>query len=138
MGENPRGPDGQRTCRLEPPDWSGPVSRCAPSASLALEERRQRLSATAAGDGTLRVSRACSGQRSTTDRDQYADRPQLRPILDAVVKAAQACGPVVIQARKTFVALATERRTDRRWSDPPRLRRVIEKAWPLLEHITSP
>jgi hypothetical protein len=43
--------------------------------------------------------------------DQYADRPQLRPILDAVVKAARACGPVVIQARKTFVALATARRT---------------------------
>src|SRR5262245_39711794 len=43
--------------------------------------------------------------------DQYADRPQLRPILDAVVKAAQACGPVVIQVRKTFVALATARRT---------------------------
>src|SRR5262245_7088742 len=43
--------------------------------------------------------------------DQYVDRPQLRPILGAVVKAAQACGPIAIQARKTFVALATERRT---------------------------
>jgi len=43
--------------------------------------------------------------------DQYADRPQLRPILDAVVKTAKACGPVVVQARKTFVALATQRRT---------------------------
>jgi len=43
--------------------------------------------------------------------DQYADRPQLRPIIDAVVKAAQAGGPAVIQARKTFVALATSRRT---------------------------
>jgi Domain of unknown function (DUF5655) len=43
--------------------------------------------------------------------DQYGDCPQLRPILDAVVKAAQACGPVVMQARKTFVALATGRRT---------------------------
>ena len=42
---------------------------------------------------------------------QYADRQQMRPILDAVVKAAQACGPVVTQARKTFVALATARRT---------------------------
>ncbi|HJZ76602.1 MAG TPA: DUF5655 domain-containing protein [Vicinamibacterales bacterium] len=43
--------------------------------------------------------------------DQYADRPQLRPIFDAVVKVAQGCGPVVVQARKTFVALATARRT---------------------------
>jgi Domain of unknown function (DUF5655) len=43
--------------------------------------------------------------------DQYVDRAQLRPILEAVVKAAQGCGPVVLQARKTFVALATGRRT---------------------------
>jgi hypothetical protein len=38
---------------------------------------------------------------------QYADRPQLR----AVVDAAAACGPVVVQARKTFVALVARRRT---------------------------
>jgi hypothetical protein len=43
--------------------------------------------------------------------DQYADRPQLRAILDAVVKAASDSGPITIQARKTFVALATSRRT---------------------------
>jgi hypothetical protein len=42
---------------------------------------------------------------------QYADRPQLRPILDAVLAAAQACGPVIIQARKTFVSLVGVRRT---------------------------
>ena len=42
---------------------------------------------------------------------QYADRPQLRAILDAVVDAARACGPVVVQARKTFVALVARRRT---------------------------
>jgi hypothetical protein len=68
--------------------------------------------------------------------DQYIDRPQLRPILDAVVKAAQACGPVVIQARKTFVALATERRTfaratddaDARGSRPPSRRSTSGRA----------
>src|SRR5262245_66404773 len=43
--------------------------------------------------------------------DHYADRAQLRPVLDAVVKAAQAFGPVVVQARKTFVSLDTARRT---------------------------
>jgi|SRR4029450_4109258 Domain of unknown function (DUF5655) len=43
--------------------------------------------------------------------DQYADRLQLRPILDAIVDAAAACGPVVMQARKTFVALVAPRRT---------------------------
>ena len=42
---------------------------------------------------------------------QYADRPQLRPIYDAIVGAASQCGEVVIQARKTFVSLVTGRRT---------------------------
>jgi Domain of unknown function (DUF5655) len=42
---------------------------------------------------------------------QYADRPQLRPILDAVVLAAQAFGPVEVQARKTYTSLLTSRRT---------------------------
>jgi hypothetical protein len=73
--------------------------------------------------------------------DQYVDRPQLRPILDAVVKAAQACGPVVIQARKTFVALAAERCTfarvqpttqNARGSRPPSRRSTRRRA-PQLE-----
>jgi len=42
---------------------------------------------------------------------QYADRPQLRPIFDAVVKAAVGLGDVTIQARKTYVSLVTPRRT---------------------------
>jgi hypothetical protein len=42
---------------------------------------------------------------------QYADRPQLRPILEAVVAAAQAFGPVDVQARKTYTSLLTPRRT---------------------------
>lgn len=42
---------------------------------------------------------------------QYADRPQLRPILDAVLAAAQSLGPVTVQARKTYVSLVTPRRT---------------------------
>lgn len=41
----------------------------------------------------------------------YADRPQLRPILDAVVAATHALGPVDVQARKTYTALLTPRRT---------------------------
>src|SRR5262245_30958255 len=52
--------------------------------------------------------------RSTADdliAEQYADRPQLRAILDAVINAAGSCGSVVIQARKTFVSLLTARRT---------------------------
>ena len=42
---------------------------------------------------------------------QYADRPHLRPIFDAVVKAAVGLGDVTIQARKTYVSLVSPRRT---------------------------
>jgi len=42
---------------------------------------------------------------------QYADRPQLRPIFDAVIEAAAGLGEVAIQARKTYVSLVTPRRT---------------------------
>jgi len=42
---------------------------------------------------------------------QYADRPQLRPILDAIVSVAGMCGSVVIQARKTYVSLVSSWRT---------------------------
>jgi hypothetical protein len=42
---------------------------------------------------------------------QYADRPQLRPVLDAVLAAVPAVGPATVQARKTFVSLVTPRRT---------------------------
>jgi Family of unknown function (DUF5990)/Domain of unknown function (DUF5655) len=42
---------------------------------------------------------------------QYADRPQLRPVLDAVLAAVPALGPVTLQARKTCVSLVSPRRT---------------------------
>ena len=42
---------------------------------------------------------------------QYSDRPCLRPVLDAVLAALPALGPVTVQARKTFVSLVTPRRT---------------------------
>jgi len=42
---------------------------------------------------------------------QYSDRPQLRPVLDAVLAALPALGPVTVQARKSFVSLVTPRRT---------------------------
>ena len=43
--------------------------------------------------------------------DQYSDRPRLRPVLDAVLAALPALGPVTVQARKTLVSLVTPRRT---------------------------
>ena len=42
---------------------------------------------------------------------QYADRPQLRPVLDAVLAVLPGLGPVTVQARKTIVSLVTPRRT---------------------------
>lgn len=42
---------------------------------------------------------------------QYADRPHLRPIFDAIVGAATGLGEVVVQTRKTYVSLVTPRRT---------------------------
>jgi Family of unknown function (DUF5990)/Domain of unknown function (DUF5655) len=42
---------------------------------------------------------------------QYADRPQLRPILDAVLATLPGLGPVTVQARRTIVSLVSPRRT---------------------------
>jgi hypothetical protein len=42
---------------------------------------------------------------------QYADRPHLRPIYEAILNAAVGLGEVTIQARKTYVSLVTARRT---------------------------
>lgn len=42
---------------------------------------------------------------------QYADRAQLRPIYDAIIVAAERCGELIIQARKTYVSLVAPRRT---------------------------
>jgi Family of unknown function (DUF5990) len=41
---------------------------------------------------------------------QYADRLHLRPILDAVLAALPALGPVTVEARRTLVSLVTPRR----------------------------
>lgn len=52
--------------------------------------------------------------RATADElieGQYADRAGLRPIYDAVLSVLPTIGEVDIQARKTYVALTTPRRT---------------------------
>lgn len=43
--------------------------------------------------------------------EQYADRPALRPILDAVLTAVSRFDGLTIQARKTYVSLVGPRRT---------------------------
>jgi hypothetical protein len=42
---------------------------------------------------------------------QYADRPDLRPVFDAIIAAVSALDGVDVQARKTYVSLLTPRRT---------------------------
>jgi hypothetical protein len=42
---------------------------------------------------------------------QYADRPQLKPIFEAIIAATAGLGTVVIQTRKTYVSLVSPRRT---------------------------
>jgi hypothetical protein len=42
---------------------------------------------------------------------QYADRPDLRPILDTILALLPGIGEVEIQARKTYVALISPKRT---------------------------
>src|SRR5271169_3122794 len=42
---------------------------------------------------------------------QYAERPHLRPSLDAVLAAVPSLGSVTVEARKTLVSLVTPRRT---------------------------
>lgn len=42
---------------------------------------------------------------------QYADRPHLRPIYEAIVAAAHTLGPVTVQTRKGYVSLVTPKRT---------------------------
>ena len=42
---------------------------------------------------------------------QYADRPLLRPVLDAVLAALPPLGAVTVEARNTLVSLVTPRRT---------------------------
>jgi hypothetical protein len=42
---------------------------------------------------------------------QYRDRPELRPILDALLVRASATGDVIVQPCKTYVSLMTPKRT---------------------------
>ena len=52
--------------------------------------------------------------RATADElidRQYQDRPQLRPIHDAIVDICGSFGELAVQARKTYTSLLTPRRT---------------------------
>jgi hypothetical protein len=69
-------------------------------------ERRRRVAVDLPGDPDFPTADA----QELID-GQYADRPHLRPVLDAVLALLPEFGPVTVQARKTVVSLVTPRRT---------------------------
>ena len=77
------------------------------------EAERRRASAGAGGAAKQRFGHPdyLTADARELIEGQYADRPQLRPILDAVLALLPALGPATVQARKTVVSLVCPRRT---------------------------
>ena len=77
------------------------------------EAERRRASAGAGGAAQQRFGHPhfLTADARELIEGQYADRPQLRPILDAVLALLPALGPATVQARKTIVSLVCPRRT---------------------------
>ena len=42
---------------------------------------------------------------------QYADRPELRPVYEAILRAVEGIGPLTVQTRKGYVSLVGPKRT---------------------------
>src|SRR5689334_6835637 len=86
-------------------------------AKLKDEAERRRASAPATGEtaapaGSWRDYLVVDGDDDPDAliEGQYADRPQLRPVLDAVLAVLPGLGPLTVQARRTLVTLFTPRR----------------------------
>ena len=79
------------------------------------EAERRRSSAGEAAQageaGQARYPDSLTAEAGELIEGQYADRPQLRPILDAVLALLPALGPATVQARRTIVSLVCPRRT---------------------------
>jgi hypothetical protein len=77
-------------------------------------ERRRADAAPRAADATAGGAAPADPPGEAADElidAQYADRPQLRPVLDTVLAVLPALGQVTVQARKTIVSLVGPRRT---------------------------
>ena len=77
-------------------------------------ERRRADAAPWAADATAAGAAPADPPGEAADElidAQYADRPQLRPVLDTVLAVLPALGQVTVQARKTIVSLVGPRRT---------------------------
>jgi hypothetical protein len=75
-------------------------------------DRHRAQAAPSSADERSREDPDSAGAASADEliAGQYIDRPRLRPVLDAVLAALPALGPVTVQARKTCVSLVTPRR----------------------------
>ena len=92
-----------------------------PQLKAEVEHRRARAANSADEAAEAGADQAVPGPAAVPDfltaeadeliAGQYADRLQLRPVLDAVLAALPAVGPATVQARKTIVSLVTPRRT---------------------------
>ncbi len=96
--------------------WNRRVARAGLPDEQALRAWLDGQGVTGYGQALLVWERFGYPDFLTADADeliagQYADRPQLRPVFDAVLAALPAVGPATVQARKTMVSLVTPRRT---------------------------
>ena len=76
-----------------------------------LKDEAERRRASAGEAAQARYPDYLTAEAGELIEGQYADRPQLRPILDAVLALLPALGPATVQARRTIVSLVCPRRT---------------------------
>jgi hypothetical protein len=97
--------------------WSARVRAEGPDTEPALRAWLAERDITGYGQMVLVMERFGYPDFLTASADdlvegQYADRPALRPVLDAVLTAAASVVPdVAVQARKGYVSLVNSRRT---------------------------
>lgn len=96
--------------------WNRRIAEAGPADEQALRSWLAERDVTGYSQALLVWERFGYPDFMTTGADelidaQYADRPHLRPVLDAVLAALPALGQVTVQARKTIVSLVGPRRT---------------------------
>src|SRR5262249_44745387 len=82
-------------------------TRAAPSRPGSM--RRHAMSPSTGEDGTAQD--VLTAEANELIAGQYSDRPQLRPVFDALLAALPVVGPATVEARKTMVSFLTPRRT---------------------------
>lgn len=97
-------------------EWQERIDAAAPASEATLRAWLEAKGVTGYAQGLLVMERFGYPDFLEASADelidrQYADRPQLRPICDAIVAVLPRLDGSAIQARKTYVSLVTPRRT---------------------------